>query len=138
MFFADEITRRDHSREFAMGRPDYGGGRRIREHEGERSLAHTRFDPATHVDKLQGHLMFMYGDVDVQCPPPQLLALLGSFADAGKDVDVVPFPGQSHYYTRTLRYQKRMWDYFLEHLHGRTPLKHFELPVAPYRGVRNG
>lgn len=39
-------------------------------------------------------------------------------------------PGRSHYYTTEPYYQKRMWDYFIEHVQRRAPLRHHRLGVT--------
>ncbi|GHB56887.1 putative dipeptidyl peptidase IV [Streptomyces viridiviolaceus] len=116
-----------------FGRPDYGDGRTVRLRPDERAPSHTVWDPATHVDRLQGRLMLVYGDIDEECEPPVLLQFLDKLVQAGKDFDLLPMPGRSHYYTTEPYYQKRLWDYFVEHVQGRTPLRHHRLGVTPGR-----
>lgn len=113
-----------------FGRPDFGEGRRVRSTPGERTPSHARWDPATYVDRLAGELLVMFGDIDEECEPALLMQFLGALVRSGKDFDLQPMPGQSHYYTTEPSYQKRMWDYFLEHVQGRTPLRHHPLAVG--------
>lgn len=112
-----------------LGRPDFGGGRRTRNSWAERAPSHVKYDPASYVHRLAGKLMLMYGDIDAQCQPQQLLQFMGKLVAAGKTFDTQVMPGESHYYTTTPYYQKRLWDYFVEHLQGREPLRHHPLPV---------
>lgn len=112
-----------------LGRPDYGGGRRTSPGLDELAPSHAKFDPASYIDRLRGRLLLMFGDIDVQCPPQQMLQFMGKLVAAGKSFDTQIMPGQSHYYTTFPYYQKRMWDYFLEHLQGREPLLHHVLDV---------
>jgi dipeptidyl-peptidase-4 len=112
-----------------FGRPDFGDGRRVRNHPSERTPSHERWDPATYVENLAGELLVIFGDIDEECEPALLTQFLGRLVGAGKSVDLQPMPGQSHYYTTDPYYQKRVWDYFVEHLQGRQPLRHHSLEV---------
>lgn len=120
-----------------FGRPDFGDGRQIRSHPSERTPSHARWDPATYVDRLAGRLLVMYGDIDEECEPALLMQFLGRLVEAGKDFDLQPMPGESHYYTTRPYYQKRLWDYLLEHVQGRTPLRHHRLGVETGRRLRS-
>lgn len=119
-----------------FGRPDFGDGRETRERPNERTPGHAQWDPATYVDRLAGRLLVMYGDIDEECEPALLLQFLGRLVAAGKDFDLQPMPGESHYYTTHAYCQKRVWDYFLEHVQGRAPLRHQPLGVATGQRLR--
>ncbi|MFT4082803.1 MAG: DPP IV N-terminal domain-containing protein [Nocardioides sp.] len=112
-----------------FGRPDFGDGRRARTTPSERTPSHLRWDPATYVDRLDGDLLIIGGDVDEECEPALLVQFLGRLVAAGKTFDLQIMPGESHYYTTQPYYQKRLWDYFVEHVQGRVPLRHHRLEV---------
>lgn len=114
-----------------FGKPDYGGGRTVRRTPGEVSPYHAGVAPSTYAAKLSGRLAIVYGDLDEQVEPSGVLRFVGALIDAGKDFDVLPLPGRNHHYTTEPYYQKRLWDYFVEHVQGRTPLRHHRLGVAP-------
>ena len=112
-----------------FGRPDYGSGREVRLHDGERAPSHEVWHPETLVERLRGRLMLAYGDVDEECEPPLLYQFIRRLIDAGKDFDQMVMAGESHYYTTQPYYQKRLWDYFIRHVQGREPLRHHTLAV---------
>lgn len=93
--------------------------------------AYARVSPSTYADRLQGQLMLVYGDLDENAPPAGLLAFARALIDAGKSYDMVVLPGANHGFVPQPYYQKRMWDYFIEHVQGRAPLPHLRLDVQP-------
>lgn len=92
---------------------------------------YARVSPSRYADRLSGHLMLIYGDLDENAPPAAMLAFAKSLIDAGKSYDMVVLPGANHGFVPDPYYQKRMWDYFIEHVQGRAPLPHHRLAVQP-------
>lgn len=96
--------------------------------------AYARVSSSTYADRLNGQLMLIYGDLDENAMPAAMLAFARSLIDAGKSYDMVILPGANHGFVPDPYYQKRMWDYFIEHVQERAPLLHHKLDVQP--GVR--
>ena len=74
------------------------------------------------VDRLQGRLMLVYGDLDENAMPALTLQLARALTLANKDYDLLYLPNQDHELFRNDDYyMRRMWDYFVTHLMGATP-----------------
>lgn len=95
---------------------------------------YAQVSPSSYADRLSGHLMLVYGDLDENAMPAAMLAFARSLIKAGKSYDMVVLPGANHGFVPDPYYQKRIWDYFIEHVQGRAPLLHHKLDVQP--GVR--
>ncbi|MFG2658520.1 DPP IV N-terminal domain-containing protein [Streptomyces sp. NPDC048425] len=117
-----------------FGKPDYGDGRAVRRTPDEAAPNYEELSPNTYAGRLIGRLMLVYGDLDEECEPPALIQFVDSLVRAGKEPDLLVLPNQSHFYTPEPYYQKRLWDYFVEHVQGREPLRHHPLSVT--RGER--
>jgi len=72
----------------------------------------------TQAEKLQGQLLMTIGTADMNTPFSQTMQMLNAFTEAGKDVDILVFPGQNHWLDKPnfQRWQRELRDYFLEHL----------------------
>ena len=119
-----------------FGRPDYGDGRHVRRQPGEVAPNYRAVSPSAYADRLTGRLALVVGDLDEECELPGQIQFLGALVDARRDYDLIMMAGHAHYYTTEPYYQKRLWDYFIDHVQGREPLAHHQLPVT--RGVRLG
>lgn len=94
---------------------------------------YARISPSTYAERLAGHLMLICGDLDENAMPAGMLAFVRTLIDAGKSFDMIVLPGANHGFVPDPYYQKRMWDYFVEHIQGRSPLLHHKLDVQPGR-----
>lgn len=74
---------------------------------------------ATYADRLQGKLLFIHGLMDHGVHPAGLFQLTQALMDANKKFDMVLMPRAGHELPGYA--MVRMWDYFVEHLAGRTP-----------------
>lgn len=79
----------------------------------------------TYADQLKGDLLLIHGMMDVGVHPGQVFQLAQALMDANKDFDMLLFPRASH---QLPGYgQRRMWDYFVEKLAGKTPPPNYKL-----------
>jgi len=113
-----------------FGSPDFGGGRAIRQHPDEVADALWEASPSKLADRLAGHLLLVYGDLDENIQPAALLAFSNALIKAGKQFDQLCLPGRTHGFPTELYFQKRLWDYFVLHLARREPLRHLRLEAA--------
>jgi dipeptidyl aminopeptidase/acylaminoacyl peptidase len=67
---------------------------------------------------LEGDLLMTIGTADLNTPFGQTMRMLDAFTEAGKDVDLLLFPGQHHWLQGAsfTRWQRALRDHFLEHL----------------------
>ena len=79
----------------------------------------------TYAKNLEGKLLLYQGLMDTGVQPGTLFNLVQKLEDENKDFDLVIAPRAGHSYTGYA--QRRGWDYFVEHLAGKTPPKEFEL-----------
>jgi dipeptidyl-peptidase 4 len=117
-----------------FGSPDFGGGRAVKESPAEIPERYRDASPSRYVDRLRGQLMIIYGDLDENIQPAGTLKLVDDLIGAGKSFDLLALPGRNHGFVPAPYYQKRLWDYFIEHVQGRKPRHHHKLAVQP--GVR--
>ncbi len=116
-FFTDATER-------YIGLPDYGAGRHIRHLNNETPVNYRRMSPSEYADRLAGRLLLAWGDLDENALPSSLLQFYESLQRAGKQVDLMYLPGRSHSLFAEPTFQKHIFDYFIEHLQGREPLRH--------------
>lgn len=114
-----------------LGLPDYGNGRNIKDSSHEVAPNHLKISPSQLADRLQGRLLLAAGDLDENIQPAGMFALTDALIKAGKSFDQLVLPGRNHGFSGETYFQKRNWDYFVEHLQGRTPLRHFKPDVKP-------
>lgn len=69
-------------------------------------------------DQLVGRLLLTIGTADLNTAFGQTMSMLSAFTEAGKDVDLLVFPGQNHWLQGASfeRWKRALRDYFLEHL----------------------
>jgi dipeptidyl aminopeptidase/acylaminoacyl peptidase len=77
------------------------------------------------VDRLQGKLLLLFGDLDENATPDHTLALADALMRAGKRFDMKLWPGMDHYGTNIPYIRMVTWDYFVEHLLGTSPPEQF-------------
>jgi dipeptidyl aminopeptidase/acylaminoacyl peptidase len=130
----DPLVAQGRTPEQHLGRPDFGGGRAVKNRPDETAPNYVKYAPETYADRLAGRLLLAYGDLDENIQPAGLLRLAAALIKAGKHHDQLCLPGRNHGFTVEPYFQKRLWDYFIQHLQGRAPLIHHRLAVQP--GVR--
>ncbi|NCQ33676.1 prolyl oligopeptidase family serine peptidase [bacterium] len=69
-------------------------------------------------DRLQGDMLLTIGTSDRNTPFGQSMRMLDAFQAAGKDMDLVVFPGENHWLQGASyeRWKRALREYFLEHL----------------------
>ncbi len=117
-----------------FGSPDFGDGRAAKNDPAEVPDNYRGTSPSDWVERLRGHLMIVYGDLDENIQPAGTLKLVNDLIDAGKSFDLLTLPGRNHGFVPLPYYQKRLWDYFIERVQGRKPLGNHKLDVQP--GIR--
>ncbi|AZS48001.1 S9 family peptidase [Microbacterium oxydans] len=126
-----DAMRSDGPTEYQLGRPLYEGGRRIKKSPGERPINWLKFSPEEYADRLEGELLLAFGNLDENIQPAALLSFVNALTAEGKDVDLLYMPERSHHYTTDPYLQKRLWDYFVQYVQRRAPLRHKPLGVVP-------
>ena len=118
-----------------IGRADFGDARRLKQRPDESAPNYTDISPSHHAGKLTGRLLLVYGDLDENVQPAGLLAFTSALIEAGKQFDELCLPGRNHGFSAEIYFQKRLWDYFIEHLQGREPLRHLKIAAAPGKRI---
>jgi dipeptidyl-peptidase-4 len=114
-----------------IGLPDYGNGAILRPDASSipENIASIGVTPLASQLK-QGHLLIAYGDVDENVQPSQAVQLIDALIKADRDFDLLYLPNRTHYYVPEPYYQRRQWDYFVEHLMGAEPPEYSILEVS--------
>lgn len=73
------------------------------------------------VDKLEGHLLLVHGDMDDNVHPSATLDLVEALIEANKDFDLLIYPNSAHGVAMFPYVARRRWDYFVRHLLGENP-----------------
>ena len=82
-------------------------------------------DNAALASNLKGKLLLAYSDMDENVHPGLTLRLVDALIRHDKDFDLLVIPNAGHDFAATSPYfLKRLWNYFVEHLHGGTPPPH--------------
>ena len=115
-----------------LGVPDYGHGARLRPQADAVPSNYKRLDDAELADRLRGHLMLVYGDMDENALPAVTFQFANALIKANKTFDLVYLPNRTHSFFRTdPYYTRRLWDYFVERLLGATPPENYVLKPPP-------
>lgn len=115
-----------------LGEPDYGNGVRVRPTPQSVPQNYAAMDNAMLAPNLRGHLLLAYGEMDENALPSVTLQLADALTKANKRYDLVYLPNRTHDFFRTDNYYlQRLWDYFVEHLHGTAPPDGFDLREKP-------
>lgn len=117
-----------------FGLPDYGDGRHLKARPDEVAPNHWKMSPSRLADRLEGRLLLVVGDLDENIQPAGLFHFSRALINAGKSFDQLVLPGRNHGFSAEAYLHKRTWDYFLEHLQQRSPLRHYMPELKP--GVR--
>jgi len=83
----------------------------------------------TNAKNLKGKLLLVHGALDDNVNISATMKLSEALIKAGKEFDLVIFPSQRHGYrgNYTEYFAKKRWNYFVEHLLGKTPRWEYKL-----------
>jgi dipeptidyl-peptidase-4 len=86
----------------------------------------------TNAANLKGHLLLAHGGIDENVNPSATFKLAENLIKAGKDFDLFIWPSRNHNFGRPPGdyFTKKRWDYFIEHLMGEKPIRHYQLQVT--------
>lgn len=111
----------------------YAHGTRDRAGAGDLPLSWDKVDITRMASRLTGHLLMFYSDLDENVPPVQVFRMLDALKRANKPYDLLYLPNRNHASGVGDAYTvKRTWDYFVEHLLGRTPPLDFSVELRPF------
>ena len=79
------------------------------------------------VSNLKGKLMLMTGDLDDNVHPTATYNLIDALIKEHKDFDFLLIPNASHSDSKSKYFEKKRWDYFYQHILGKTPPTGFRL-----------
>lgn len=79
------------------------------------------------VDGLKGKLLLAHGTLDDNVPPFNTLIVVDALIKANKDFDLLMIPNVRHGFARSPYMMRKRWDYFVEHLMGKTPPKEYKI-----------
>ncbi|MEB2785973.1 S9 family peptidase [Algoriphagus persicinus] len=83
----------------------------------------------TNAANLKGYLLLAHGGIDENVNPSATFKFAEALINAGKDFDLFIWPSRNHSFGRTDGdyFTKKRWDYFIEHLMGEKPLRHYQI-----------
>ncbi len=83
----------------------------------------------TMAGNLKGKLLIVHGGIDENVNPSATFKLAEALVNADKQFDMLILPSQHHGYVGKASdyFQKKLWNYFVEHLRGVEPIWDFKL-----------
>jgi dipeptidyl-peptidase-4 len=83
----------------------------------------------TNASNLKGHLLLAHGGIDENVNSSATFKFAEALINAGKDFDLFIWPSRNHSFGRTNGdyFTKKRWDYFIEHLLGEKPIRHYQI-----------
>lgn len=78
-------------------------------------------------EKLKGYLLIAHGDMDDNVHPTETYRLAHALIEAGKSFDMLIMPNEDHGMSGTPYFTKVRWNYFVEHLLGAEPIRHYQI-----------
>lgn len=78
-----------------------------------------------HAHKLEGKLLLITGDMDNNVNPASTIKLADELMKHGKDFDLMILTNWDHAVWNNKYYYKLRWNYFVEHLLGKTPPRNY-------------
>ncbi|PZX53812.1 dipeptidyl peptidase IV (DPP IV)-like protein [Algoriphagus ratkowskyi] len=83
----------------------------------------------TNAANLKGYLLLAHGGIDENVNPSATFKFAEALINAGKDFDLFIWPSRNHSFGRTDGdyFTKKRWDYFIEHLMGEQPIRHYQI-----------
>ncbi|REL24582.1 S9 family peptidase [Rhodohalobacter sp. SW132] len=76
-------------------------------------------------ENLEGKLLITYGSMDTNVHPGMTLLFVDELIRHNKDFDLIVMPNRGHGYASEPYNIRKTWDYFVEHLAGKTPPKEY-------------
>jgi dipeptidyl aminopeptidase/acylaminoacyl peptidase len=108
----------------------YSDGSRYRSSPDETPANWDKLDVTRLADRLSGHLLIIYADMDEDALPNQAYRMIEALTRANKPYDLIYLPNRSHRAGANDGYTiKRTWDYFVEHLLGAVPPRDFRVQM---------
>ena len=102
------------------GKPKYGDDSRFMGAPDEKPANFLDVDGTLQAENLAGPLLIMLGELDENVLPGTTLQVVAKLIELDKDFDMLYLPNENHYYFNA-HIIRRMWNFFVEHLHGQTP-----------------
>ena len=118
--------------EMYLDLPVYADGSRYRGHPGEVPANWDKVQIVNMADRLQGHLLLTYADLDEEARPSQTQLFIDALTRANKPYDLIYVPNGDHCHFFTSYVTKRTWDYFIEHLRGAKPVRDFSIGLPQW------
>lgn len=78
-------------------------------------------------ESLEGHLLLAHGDMDDNVHPAGTMRLVDALIEAGKSFDMLIMPNEDHGMSGTDYFTVKRWNYFIEHLLGIAPVRHYKI-----------
>ena len=78
-------------------------------------------------ENLEGKLLLSYGTMDTNVHPSMTLLLIDELIRHNKDFDLIVMPNRGHGYASEPYKIRRTWDYFVEHLLGKTSPEQYKI-----------
>ena len=110
----------DYHWEAFHGRVLYANETRYYDDPTETPVNYRNNDGLVQAENLKGKLLIMMGELDENVLPATTLQLVHRLIELDKDFDMVYAPNRSHSLEGG-HFLRRMWSYFVEHLHGQKP-----------------
>lgn len=110
----------DYHWEAFHGKANYANETRYYDEPTERPVNYENNDATVQIDRLQGKLFISMGELDENVLPGTTLQVIDRLIELDKDFDMLLIPNANHYFSGGYVLRK-MWDHFVEHLHGQTP-----------------
>ncbi|NVJ98190.1 MAG: prolyl oligopeptidase family serine peptidase [Alphaproteobacteria bacterium] len=82
------------------------------------------------LERVKGKLLLAHGEMDENVNPIATMQLVDALIEANKDFDLLIVPGAGHFLDDIPYFQRRRWDFFVEHLMKATPPENYRLDVS--------
>jgi len=102
------------------GKPVYADGSHRRPGPTDTPVNYENANGNLNATNLKGKLLIMMSELDENVLPGTTLQVIDALIKMDKDFDMLLVPNANHY-TGNPHLTRRVWDYFVEHLHGIEP-----------------
>ena len=92
-------------------------------------------DNRTLVANLSGKLLLVWGELDDNVHPALTIRLIDELIKCNKDFDLLVMPNRHHGYVADPYYIRKRWDYFVQHLMGKTPPTGYQIQVPDLKNL---